>query len=65
MKKLKWLLLVVMFLLLTAFLESCASNTIKMFPITDKDIFFQGDNICMSQMYFNEVLQAKIEKVKR
>ena len=34
-----------------------------MFPITDKDIFLKDDGtVCMSEYYFNTVLQAKIER---
>lgn len=51
-----------MLVLLTASLVGCVSS-VKMFPITDKDIFLKDDGtVCMSEYYFNTVLQAKIER---
>lgn len=52
-------------LVLSALLYQGCVNSIKMYPIQQTDIFF-GDNgtICMSERYFNEVLQAKIEQFK-
>ena len=44
---------------------SCASKQIKLYPITDKDIYIKDNgDVCMSPKYFNEVLQTKIEKFK-
>lgn len=53
-------------LVITILLVGCASNKLIMFPITDKDIYFKDNgDVCMSNMYFSEVLQAKIEKIKK
>lgn len=41
-------------------LIGCAKNEIIR-PITDKDIFFVGDNVCMTPEYMEEVLQVKLE----
>jgi len=50
--------LIVLFVILTG----CA-NTTKLYPITDKDIFFQDNgNVCMSPFYMEEVLKAKVNK---
>lgn len=51
---------------LMIFLVGCGTSKLVMFPITDKDIYFKDNgDICMSEFYFNTVLQAKIEKVKK
>ena len=48
------------------FLASCANNRIVFYPITNQD-FYQNDrgDYCMTEFYLNEVMQVKIEKVKR
>ena len=49
---------------LTLSLSSCATRgEVALFPIEDNDIYYDGDNICMTPYYFNEVLQAKIKNV--
>lgn len=56
----------VMFLVLMTLFAGCAASKITMFPITDKDIYFKDNgDICMSEFYFNQVLEAKIEKIKK
>lgn len=51
----------VMLVVSMLWLGSCGSRQVILYPITDKDIFIKDGNICMSQFYFNEVLQAKIK----
>ena len=63
MKKLKLLLPLAILVLLILCLQSCVSRQIKLYPLTDKDIYNgknQGD-VCFSQYYLNEVMQVKIE----
>lgn len=47
-------------------LLGCGTSKIVFYPITDKDIRFEDNgDICMTPFYFNQVLDAKIEKVKK
>lgn len=63
MLKLKKRLSLGMFLGLTVVLSACASQQLILHPITDKDIYFKDNgDICFSEMYFNTILKAKIEK---
>ena len=64
MKKLKLLLNLGILALSTALLTSCAAK-IMLYPILQTDIYYtdKGD-ICMSEKYFSNVLQAKIEEFK-
>lgn len=49
-------------ILLLTTLTGCAKTT-KLYPITDKDIFFQDSgNVCFSQYYMEEVLKAKVRE---
>jgi len=44
-------------------LTSCASKQVMLYPIQQTD-FYVKDNgdICMSEFYFNEVLQVKLKE---
>lgn len=48
-------------MLLFLTLSGCANKTV-LYPITEKDIFFQGENVCMTPFYLEEVLKAKVNK---
>jgi hypothetical protein len=48
-------------MLLCITLTSCASKPITLYPIQPTDFYIQDNgDVCMSEFYFNEVLQAKI-----
>ncbi len=50
--------------LLLVLLTGCASRQLVLYPIEQTDIYFKDNgDVCMSEFYFNEVLQAKL-KVK-
>jgi hypothetical protein len=57
----RWLLVVSVVLILLS--PSCATKgkEIALFPIEETDIYYDGENICMSPYYFNAILQAKIK----
>lgn len=49
---------------LTLFLASCASKVV-LYPIKDTDLWITDKNdVCMSEEYFQRVLEAKIKKFK-
>lgn len=63
MKKLNPLLSLVTLVVLMVALTGCASKKLVLHPLTDKDIYkgkVDGD-VCFSEYYLNNVLQAKIE----
>jgi len=46
-------------------LSSCASRQIVLYPIQQTDFYVQENgDICMTEFYFNEVLQVKIKEKK-
>jgi hypothetical protein len=50
-------------LILTMSLSSCASKGITLYPIQTTDFYVQDNgDVCMSEFYFTEVLQAKIKE---
>ncbi len=53
------MMLVSLMLLLT----SCGASQ-KFYLIQEKDIYYNGHDVCMSTQYMQKVLDAKIEKVK-
>jgi len=54
--------MLVVLMSLSVLLTSCAKVT-KLYPITDKDIYFQENgNVCFSQFYMETVLRAKVGK---
>jgi hypothetical protein len=51
--------------LMLASLAFSGCSTTTLYPITDKDIYFNADgNVCMTPFYMEEVLKAKL-KVKK
>ena len=49
-------------ILLLATLTGCA-RTVTLYPIKDTDIYFKDNgDVCMSEFYFKEVLNAKLEE---
>jgi hypothetical protein len=47
---------------LTLSLISCVSKKTTIYPITERDVYFQDNgDVCFSEKYFSEVLQLKID----
>jgi hypothetical protein len=45
-------------------LSSCASKGITVYPIKTTDIVIGEDgSVCMSEFYFNEVMQLKLKEM--
>lgn len=63
MKRLKRSLSPVMLVSLMLLLTSCGASQ-KFYLIQEKDIYYNGHDVCMSTQYMQKVLDAKIEKVK-
>ena len=52
-------------ILLSLNLSSCMSSKLAIYPIADKDIYLKDNgDVCFSEAYFNEVLNAKIKQFK-
>jgi len=48
----------------TLLLVSCASKGITVYPISQTDIEIKEDGtVCMSEFYFNEVMQLKLKEM--
>jgi hypothetical protein len=46
-------------------LSSCASKGLTLYPIQPTDFYVQDNgDICMTEFYFNEVLQLKLKEMK-
>ena len=46
-------------------LTSCASRQVVLYPIQPTDFYVQENgDICMTEFYFNEVLQVKLKEKK-
>lgn len=53
---------IVMLVGLTLSLISCVSKKTTIYPITERDVYFQDNgDVCFSEKYFSEVLQLKID----
>ena len=49
-------------LLLLSLTSIACVKTTRLYPITDKDIYFQENgNVCFSEYYMKEVLKAKVK----
>ena len=49
-------------LILLCLTSSGCAKRITLYPITDTDLYIKDNgDVCMSEFYFNEVLQAELE----
>lgn len=56
------LLLIGMLVASLPLLQGCGTFKTPLYPITDKDIFFQENgNVCFSPFYMEEVLKVKVK----
>lgn len=40
----------------------CLSKTVKLHPVTDQDIRMDGNWVCMTPEYIQEVMKARLDK---